>query len=93
MRKIGLGVWAVVLLCMGFAFPAMSSPAGAPGCDEVAVGLQVLGSGGPIPLPGRASAGYLLWIGGKARVLIDAGGGVFLRFGEAGANLADLVQY
>ncbi|MBN8426525.1 MAG: MBL fold metallo-hydrolase [Xanthomonadales bacterium] len=90
MRKIGLGVWAVVLLCMGFAFPAMSAPAGASGCDKVAVGLQVLGSGGPIPLPGRASAGYLLWIGGKARVLIDAGGGVFLRFGEAGANLADL---
>ena len=59
-------------------------------CDDVAVGLQVLGSGGPIPLPGRASAGYLLWVGGKARVLIDAGGGVFLRFGEAGASLADL---
>jgi len=52
--------------------------------------LQVLGSGGPIADDGRASTGYLIWIDGKSRFLIDAGGGVFLRFGEAGARFKDL---
>ncbi len=81
---------AVGLLLAGIGAPAASAAMAPARCDHVAVGLQVLGSGGPIPLPGRASAGYLLWVGGKARLLIDAGGGVFLRFGEAGASLADL---
>lgn len=49
--------------------------------------LQVLGSGGPIADDDRASSGYLLWHGGQARMLVDAGGGVFQRFGEAGASL------
>ena len=56
---------------------------------EGQVVLQVLGSGGPIADDGRASTGYLVWVDGKARVLIDAGGGTFLRFGEAGANFDD----
>ena len=38
----------------------------------------------------RASAGYVLWIDGQARLLIDAGGGVFLRFGEAKARFESL---
>ena len=54
------------------------------------VALQVLGSGGPIADDGRASSAYVVWIDGKARVLIDAGGGAFLRFGEAGARFEDL---
>ena len=54
------------------------------------VALQVLGSGGPIADDARASSGYVVWINGKSRVLIDAGGGTFLRFGEAGARFADL---
>jgi ribonuclease BN (tRNA processing enzyme) len=52
--------------------------------------LQVLGSGGPIADDGRASTAYLIWIDGKSRFLVDAGGGVFLRFGEAGARFEDL---
>lgn len=52
--------------------------------------LQILGSGGPIADDGRASSGYLLWINGESRVLIDAGGGTFLRFGEAGASFDEL---
>ncbi|MEP6483709.1 MAG: MBL fold metallo-hydrolase [Rudaea sp.] len=62
--------------------------AAASGCDGIAV--QVLGSGGPIPNGARASSGYLVWIDGHSRVLVDAGGGTFLRFGESGAALADL---
>jgi ribonuclease BN (tRNA processing enzyme) len=52
--------------------------------------VQVLGSGGPIPDDARASSGYVVWSGGRARVLVDAGGGVFQRFGQAGADLGDL---
>ena len=52
--------------------------------------LQVLGSGGPIADDGRASTGYLVWVDGRSRVLIDTGGGTFLRFGEAGAKFEDL---
>ena len=54
------------------------------------VALQVLGSGGPIADDGRASTGYLVWIDGRARIMIDAGGGTFLRYGEAGARFAHL---
>ena len=68
--------------------PPLAGAASCPDADGVA--LQVLGSGGPIADDGRASSGYLVWIDGKSRVLIDAGGGTFLRFGEAGARFADL---
>lgn len=54
------------------------------------VSVQVLGSGGPIANPRRASSGYLIWVDGKARLLVDAGGGTFARFGSAGASIADL---
>lgn len=52
--------------------------------------VEVLGSGGPLADDARASAGYLVWIDGEAKLLVDAGGGVFLRFGEAGATLSEL---
>jgi ribonuclease BN (tRNA processing enzyme) len=54
------------------------------------VALQVLGSGGPIADDDRASSSYIVWIDGRSRVLIDAGGGTFLRFGEAGGSFNDL---
>jgi len=63
---------------------ADSCPAAAP------LAVQVLGSGGPIADDGRASSAYLVWINGAARILVDAGGGAFLRFGEAGARFDDL---
>ena len=63
----------------------------APECPPAeGVALQVLGSGGPIADDGRASSGYIVWVDGKSRVLVDAGGGTFLRFGEADANFVDL---
>ncbi len=52
--------------------------------------LQVLGSGGPVADDGRASSAYLVWQDGRARVLVDAGGGSFLRFGQAKARFTDL---
>lgn len=66
---------------------AMTSPQSA--CGESGVVLQVLGSGGA-EMKGRAACSYLLWQQGKALVLIDAGGGSALRFGESGASLTDL---
>ncbi len=52
--------------------------------------LQVLGSGGPESGDKRASSGYLIWINGKSRILVDFGGGASLRFEEAGAKIKDL---
>ncbi|WP_234497694.1 MBL fold metallo-hydrolase [Vibrio maritimus] len=52
--------------------------------------LQILGSGGPISDDLRASSGELIWWKGKSRIMIDAGGGNYLRFGQAGAKLEDL---
>jgi ribonuclease BN (tRNA processing enzyme) len=59
-------------------------------CTGKGVELQVLGSGGPEVPDKRASSSYLIWRNGKARVLIDAGGGAALRFGESGAQMEDL---
>lgn len=74
---------ALVILCVA-----------APGAESQDcagdLALQVLGSGGPIADDGRASSGYLLWQDGQARALIDAGGGTFQRFGQAGASLDTL---
>lgn len=59
-------------------------------CGKNGIAVQVLGSGGPIADSSRASSGYLVWVNGRARVLVDAGGGVFLRYGESGAKVEDL---
>jgi ribonuclease BN (tRNA processing enzyme) len=70
---------------------ASAACAQAPACPPPdGVALQVLGSGGPIADDARASTGYIVWVDGKSRVLVDAGGGTFLRFGEAGASFPDL---
>ena len=54
------------------------------------VTLQVLGSGGPESTDGRASSAYLVWVDGKAKVLVDFGGGAMLRYEESGAKIEDL---
>ncbi len=59
-------------------------------CGDKPLALQILGSGGPIADDNRAASGYLLWINGKSRLMVDAGGGTFLRFGEAKARIKDL---
>ena len=60
-------------------------------CGDQGVWLQVLGSGGPeIIQDARASSSYLVWLNGKARLLVDAGGGSALNFGKSGADFKDL---
>lgn len=86
--KFGLSIIFILLFSQAnVSLAGEDSPVCAPTDGPT---LQVLGSGGPIADDGRASSGYLLWIDGKSRVLVDAGGGIFLRFGEAGADFGDL---
>lgn len=84
MRLNKLLPFAAILITAACARSEAECPSG----DGIV--LQVLGSGGPIADDGRASSGYIVWIDGTSRVLIDAGGGTFLRFGEAGARFSDL---
>jgi ribonuclease BN (tRNA processing enzyme) len=59
-------------------------------CGAQGIAVQVLGSGGPELQDKRASSSYLIWENGRARVLVDAGGGSALRFGESGAQMSQL---
>ena len=53
--------------------------------------VMVLGSGGPIATSvGRASAGYLVFIEGEPKILMDAGGGTFQRLAQSGTDIKDL---
>jgi ribonuclease BN (tRNA processing enzyme) len=65
-------------------------PAKAQSCGVTGVAVQVLGSGGPESQDKRASTSYLIWLNGKARVILDAGGGSALRFGESGAQMSQV---
>ncbi len=66
------------------------SPIGVP---PVGMSLLVLGSGGPDGADHeRASAGYLVFVDGKAKALMDAGGGTYERIVKAGIDIRDL-QY
>jgi ribonuclease BN (tRNA processing enzyme) len=72
------------------ALLSIQSNALAQSCTGNPVAVQILGSGGPRINPDRASSSYLLWIGPQARILVDIGGGAFLRFGQSQAKLSDL---
>jgi ribonuclease BN (tRNA processing enzyme) len=78
-----------LIVCL-LALLSISSNASAQSCLGNPVAVQILGSGGPRINPDRASTSYLLWIDAQARVLVDMGGGAFLRFGQAQAKLGDL---
>ena len=69
---------------------AASVPVNAQTCGAQGIAVQVLGSGGPELQDKRASSSYLVWEDGQARVLVDAGGGSALRFGESGATMSHL---
>ena len=59
-------------------------------CPSDGPWLQVLGSGGPELGDGRASTSYLIWLDGKARILVDTGAGSHQNFEKSGANFNDL---
>jgi ribonuclease BN (tRNA processing enzyme) len=74
------------LLLLAAAFPLRAQGT----CGGRGVSLQVLGSGGPELDDGRASSAYLLWQGGRARVLVDIGPGSLLHYDNSGARVEDL---
>jgi ribonuclease BN (tRNA processing enzyme) len=67
-----------------------ASPVAAQSCGSIGLAVQVLGSGGPESQDKRASTSYLIWENGSARVILDAGGGSALRFGESGAQMSQV---
>lgn len=83
------GIPLLCWLCLALAVPFIPH-ANAQNCGEKGIAVQVLGSGGPELEDKRASSSYLVWQDGQARVLIDAGGGSALRFGESGAKMSQL---
>lgn len=86
MEPSRISLTLLVLLCFSFfRGPSMSV---AQSCGSKGVALQVLGSGGPEMQDKRASTSYLVWKDGRARVMLDAGGGSALRFGESGAQMS-----
>ena len=72
------------------AFGLASNASAQTSCASAPLAVQVLGSGGPTAGGTRSSTSYLVWRSGRAVVMVDAGGGSFLRFGESGARLGDL---
>jgi hypothetical protein len=78
----------ILLMLLAWVAPAVqAAPAG---CGTEGVAVQVLGSGDATLTSKRAGPGALLWVDGKARVLVNAGGGTALRFQESGAHWNDL---
>jgi len=76
-----------------FCNVTLADPGGKLPVDEVKgdLSVMVLGSGGPLATTsGRASAGYLIFVDGKPKILMDCGGGTYLRLGQSGANIKDL---
>ena len=59
-------------------------------CQDHSITLQVLGSGGPELDDQRASTSYLVWVDGKATLLVDLGSGSSLNFEKAAANFNDI---
>jgi ribonuclease BN (tRNA processing enzyme) len=87
-RALAVGRMGTALGLAALSPPSFSAT---PGCAQPdTMSVQLLGSGGPISDDRRASSGEVIWINGKSRLLIDAGGGTYLRFGQARARLEDL---
>src|SRR5271155_3756885 len=87
MGSPGLSVSALVILGSLFSVCA-ALPVTAQSCGSTGLAVQVLGSGGPEMQDKRASTSYLIWEKGIAKVIVDAGGGSALRFGESGAQMS-----
>lgn len=89
LNRVELGC-AQSLLLIFFLSGAFLPAARGQSCGSQGLAVQVLGSGGPELQDKRASSSYLVWEDGRARVLVDAGGGSALRFGESGAQMSNL---
>lgn len=84
-------VWSLLIACGLLTF-AMPNGTSAQICKAGPTTVQILGSAGPRITVDRASSSYLLWVDGKAKILVDMGGGAYLRFGQSQAKLNDLAM-
>jgi ribonuclease BN (tRNA processing enzyme) len=80
----------VLLIFVSILFMGEAVSVKAQSCGSNRLALQVLGSGGPEAQDKRASTSYLIWENGSVRVILDAGGGSALRFGESGAQMSQV---
>jgi hypothetical protein len=62
---------SVAVLLAGLLGASAVAAAEGRACRHKVVELQVLGSGGPELEDGRSSSAYVVWLDGKARVLVD----------------------
>jgi ribonuclease BN (tRNA processing enzyme) len=77
-----------LFIFVSLSFVCEASLLTAQSCGATGLAVQVLGSGGPEMQDKRASTSYLIWENSRARVIVDAGGGSALRFGESGAQMS-----
>src|SRR5277367_6462502 len=89
MCSLRLSVKALIIF-VSFVSLDGASLVAAQSCGSTGLAVQVLGSGGPEGQDKRASTSYLVWQNGSARVVLDAGGGSALRFGESGAQMSQV---
>lgn len=79
---------------LGVCLALMAAPAAAQtaarGCSPSGVQLQILGSGGAELSPHRAGTSYLIWVDGRARLLIDIGHGAARRLAQSGADVGHI---
>lgn len=74
--------------CAAAPTGGLDSPAAAT-CPANGFILQTLGTGGPIADDHRAGSSNILWLDGRAILMVDAGPGAFVRLGEAQVAFAD----
>lgn len=88
MRKVGYSLWMMLLLAGLLPATAVQAE-----CRSERVRLQMLGTRGPELWDGQASTSYLLWLDGKAKVVVDAGPGNVQNFEKSGARYEDLALF
>jgi ribonuclease BN (tRNA processing enzyme) len=85
-----LSAFLLLICTSALSRGAESNAAQAAGLAQTTeLSLLVLGSGGT-GAKGRAGAGYIVSLGGRPRILVDAGPGTFARAGEAGVDLGSV---
>jgi len=92
MKFSSMATLSLALLCTFASSQAIAAKTDNKGnyCGVEGNWIQILGSGGAELDDRRAGVSYLVWIDGKAKLLVDAGPGTAVRFDESGAKLEDL---
>ena len=82
-----LFITSLLFFAFGFSTNAVADKKFAVDKIDGDLSVMVLGSGGPIATStGRASAGYLIFVDGQPRILMDAGGGTYQRLAASGVS-------